>query len=191
MLVLLTGCSSLSKTDCLGFNWEQIGFEHGRSGNGASNLDSYQESCSEYGVNVDQDSYRQGLIKGMTLFCDVEDAFGLGKEGYNYTITCPANFTDEYEIGYEFYIANSRIHKIQMTMNNNAATVNKLQAGIAQANVRLNSGDLSVFEENQVRQNIDSMTGQITGYEQSTEELEMALTQSRQELQSLQAHHNR
>lgn len=189
--IVLSGCSTISKSECLATDWQQIGLEDGKKGLGAFTNSSYQESCAKHNVEIDLIAYRQGHEQGVALFCQPENGFDLGKQAYQYTVMCPPDFIGEYEIGYKFFLAYKNIDQVEQALNTNASTISKLEAGLNTAYLRLNNDDLSISEENQLRQNIDSMSGQIEGYELSTERLIPLLGQRQQELENLKAFYNR
>ena len=60
LLLLLTACTTISKTDCLERDWQQQGFDDGSEGVAAAQVESYAESCSRHDVQLDRDVYLEG-----------------------------------------------------------------------------------------------------------------------------------
>jgi hypothetical protein len=188
---VIAGCSGLSKVDCLAADWEQIGFDDGENGIAASSADSLQATCAEPSAAVDIDAYQLGQKKGATLFCRTENGFDAGSQGKEYSVVCPPEFKVEYDIGYQFYIANKNISLITEAINKNNSDIGKLQSGISRANIQLSNSDLSPSEENQIRQSISSMESQIDNAERTMARLEPLLGQSRKGLAELKAYYGR
>lgn len=187
IFAFLSGCTTMSETECLSTNWEQVGLEDGKKGVGSFSASSYQESCGKYDVPVDMAAYNQGHVNGVALFCQADNGFELGEQGYKYTVYCPQAFEEQYAIGYQFYLAYNNISQMENALYTNETNINKLESGINNAYFRLSSETLSVFEENELRQRIDSMSGQIKDYQLSTERLEPMLRQSQQQLERLRS----
>lgn len=191
IITLLSGCSSMSKTECLATDWAQIGLEDGKKGISSSNISSYQESCAKHNIDIDISAYNSGHEKGVALFCQTDNGFELGKQGYEYSVECPTDFYSEYRIGYQFYVAYQNITRVEMAILANTTDISKLESGVNRATLQLNNDDLTPSEENQLRQNINSMTGQIQGLELNNERLVPALHQVQQELESLKSRYGR
>ncbi|MBX2847562.1 MAG: DUF2799 domain-containing protein [Acidiferrobacterales bacterium] len=188
---LITGCSTMEKTECIASDWQQVGLDDGTRGVAANKAGSYLENCSGSEVAVDMNAYNQGHEKGVALFCQTENGFDLGKKGYEFSVQCPTEFNSEYKIGYQYYIVNSNIAKVENALLTSENNLIKLESNITNAEIQLSSDDLSISEQTALRQNIDSMTSQIDGYEQARVRLEPALHQLRQQLQTLNAQYGR
>lgn len=188
---LLSGCSTIDKTECLASDWEQIGLDDGKRGIAATSTSSYIERCSGQELTVDMNAYNQGHQKGVALFCQTDNGFDLGEDGFQYTVKCPTAFEQEYKIGYQFYVANSNLHKVEQALLTNENNITKLNSSISNANLELTSDDLSTSEQIAIRQNIEAMTSQIEGHEQAIERIEPALHQMRQQLEAMKAAHSR
>jgi len=187
---ILGGCSSgISKTDCLQMDWEQVGFVDGERGLDIGQLGAHQDTCSEHEVSADADAYYRGHEQGVREFCQPENGFEMGKQGYRYTGICPEDlendFYAEYDIGLKFQTIYYEINQIERTLNNNSATITKLHSGINLANLRLDTEDLTFQQQTQLRQSIESMTDQVLDYELDSQRLEPALTQKLRELEAL------
>lgn len=189
---LLAGCSTISKSECLAVDWQKIGLEDATNGIGSPSESNRLTGCSDYNVDVDMAAYNEGQAKGVPIFCQADTAFELGKTGKEYTVVCPTEFNNEYKIGYQYYMAYNNISLIEQALTTNANNISKLESRISRATVQLSSDDdLSVSEETSLRQNIDSMTGQITTHELSIERLEVGLNTARSQLQTLKDHYGR
>lgn len=189
VLVLLSGCSGLSESDCMALDWQQIGLEDGQNGRDVSEANRFQEGCEKHGIEVDLDAYETAHNEGLRTFCRADNGFETGKSGYQYTGICPTDlagdFLQEYEIGVRFYYVYRDISQIESTMSGNIDTIGKLERGIVTDTLKLTDEELTIREQTVLQQNIQSMESQITEYERTSVQLQGALLQRQGDLQDL------
>lgn len=105
-LVSLTGCASMSKGECHTADWYQVGFNDGNSATG-SRIDAHYDACSEHGVQVDQNKYRQGYAQGLRNFCVPRNGWLRGSIGRSYSNFCAADleqsFVSAYKAGMDYF----------------------------------------------------------------------------------------
>ncbi len=113
----ISGCSTLSKGECVEADWYEIGFRDGRSGKPRSVLDSHRESCKKHGISPNREHYYTGRAKGINMYCTPENGFLVGKQGGYYKQVCPIHaeqdFLNSYNIGKEIYDINRDIVKTE------------------------------------------------------------------------------
>ena len=190
LLALLSACSTMSKTDCLEMDWQQQGFEDGSEGVEVAQAESYSESCSRHDVQLDMDAYLEGHASGLRLFCKPDNGFEQGREGYRYTVGfCPADlerlFLGEYRVGLEFYSVYRSIDELETRRARSLDLIGQLNDSINSNRDRANGGNISVQEENQLRQSIDSLEGQIRIHEDEILRIEELITQRFEDLDFL------
>lgn len=115
---LLAGCSSLSEEECRSISWYNLGYQDGQQGHTRDALGSYQKSCSEYGVKVDEAEWQRGYAKGLELYCIPELAYRKGVNGEQYQGVCPndATFLKQYQRGRQEYEVNQRMQSLQQEL---------------------------------------------------------------------------
>ena len=86
--ILLTGCASMSPSECATADWYQRGLQDGEQG-AADRSASYYEACSEAGVRVDVNTYRRGRAQGLQAYCRLGNAVTEGLAGKTYGDVCP------------------------------------------------------------------------------------------------------
>ncbi len=121
--VLLGGCSTLSKDQCLTGDWYDLGYQEGLTGRHYNKLSRHQKSCSKHGVQIDSGQYRTGYERGLEAFCDTFDHYQSGREGNPYKSQCRyeghkrnhrdgiayyCNHTDPYALG----VKGGAYHKV-------------------------------------------------------------------------------
>lgn len=100
-LILLPGCASMSKEECLTANWLDQGFRDGRSGQPLTRIADHQKACAKVGVVPNQASYVEGRDKGIALYCTPENALTVGRQGQPYRNACPATLEHEFLVSYK------------------------------------------------------------------------------------------
>ena len=196
LLLLLTACTTISKTDCLERDWQQQGFDDGSEGVAAAQVESYAESCSRHDVQFDRDVYLEGHAGGIRLFCEPDSAFEKGERGYRYAMgLCPADlesfFLGEYLIGLDFYGVYRTIDELERNLAQNYNMISQLNGSIDSAISRASGGDITRQEEDQLRQSVDSMQSQIRIHEDEILRIEELLTQRMEDLEVLKETYNR
>jgi len=115
MVLMLTGCASLSKEECLNANWYSIGFSDGVNGYKANRQNRHRKTCAEYNVSLDLDDYLSGRERGLMKYCVPYNAYKTGLRGYAYNDVCPStlapSFYDAYRDGRELHLKNVRLDK--------------------------------------------------------------------------------
>ncbi|CAN5129280.1 hypothetical protein BH09PSE6_BH09PSE6_04270 [soil metagenome] len=86
----ITGCASLSKSECLKGDWAAIGKSDGYGGRSPTRIDDHVEACAEYGVRPDLAAYRQGYRQGLVFYCTGAKGFEDGRFSHlTYYGQCP------------------------------------------------------------------------------------------------------
>ncbi len=117
LMVLLGGCSSMNKSECLTVDWQTVGFEDGVAGYSADHIGQHRKACAKYGVSADLAGYQKGREAGLREFCEPANGFRLGSRGAGYAGVCPAEletaFSAAYESGRQLYSLESRLSTAQ------------------------------------------------------------------------------
>jgi len=127
LLLLIQGCASLSKEECMVADWRLIGYQDGVAGKSSSVLGTYRKDCAEYAVVPDLDAYQAGRAEGLLEYCKADNGYRLGKSGRGYPDVCPSHLEADlraaYNQGREIYLAraavkqtHARIHECQETL---------------------------------------------------------------------------
>lgn len=106
--LILTGCASLGKKECLAGNWTGIGNTDGTKGELAdARLAAHTKACGKHGVQPDTDSYMAGHAEGLKKFCTTESGYNNGTDfvikDYSrdtYNNVCPADLKLGFLTGY-------------------------------------------------------------------------------------------
>lgn len=112
--VMLSGCASMNKDECLTANWHDIGHEDGLRGASRNRIADHRHACAEFGVTPDSNAYYQGYEQGIRLFCQPNNGLTVGMRGSRYNAqSCPPDmepaFLVQYNYGHKLYQVGSDI----------------------------------------------------------------------------------
>ncbi len=106
-LLLAAACATLDEGDCRYADWFELGRRDGSQGHAWRQLVRHNESCREYGVQVDETRYRTGRDAGLRQYCTPDNGWRTGLRGAKYRQVCPAElegaFLDGYGLGHEIH----------------------------------------------------------------------------------------
>jgi len=98
--LMLIGCASVSKEDCLLTDWYEIGRQDGRQGRARTAFQGRAKACLEHGINADRQAYYSGHDQGLTYYCSEQNGFELGQKGLAYNAVCPLRLEPNFRAGY-------------------------------------------------------------------------------------------
>ena len=100
-----SGCSTISKADCLLMDWFELGRTDGMNGKPRSTFQERAKPCIKHRVIPDRAAYYRGHDEGLTIYCTEQHGFDLGKEGLPYIPICPdeSSFRTGYDKGIKLY----------------------------------------------------------------------------------------
>ncbi len=146
LLLLLAGCASLSKNECLNGDWRTIGYEDGAQGQPRERIGAHQQACAEYGIAPEFSAYQQGYDQGLVLFCTPRKGFLKGKSGYAYTGICPADlevgFLQGYDGGREIFLQTGESSRLHRELQTIADRIDAIEQQIEDAEQLLDTGEV-------------------------------------------------
>ena len=112
-LLLLAGCATLSKEECLMVDWRTVGYEDGVAGRTGDRIGQHRKACADHGVRPDLDAYQAGRAAGLREYCHPRNGYQVGVSGAGYGGPCPADlapaFMAAYDAGRELYVRRYRV----------------------------------------------------------------------------------
>jgi len=94
-LASLGGCASLSKSECLNANWQDIGIRDGANGQPEEYLIQHSTACAKVNVTPDRDRWLAGREQGLERFCTPERAYQIGEYGGGFEPGICRNYDQE------------------------------------------------------------------------------------------------
>jgi hypothetical protein len=87
--LLISGCASMGKDECLHADWQIIGYEDGARGYAGTRIGVHRKACAKHGVAPDMAAYEAGRLKGLQEWCTPRNGYRLGLKGNRYNGVCP------------------------------------------------------------------------------------------------------
>jgi hypothetical protein len=84
VLATLGGCASLSKSECMNADWEDIGVRDGAAGRPEEYLIQHSKACAKVAVAPDRGAWLHGREQGLERFCVPHRVYQLGESGYGF-----------------------------------------------------------------------------------------------------------
>jgi Protein of unknown function (DUF2799) len=101
LTLLLAACSSMSEKQCRSVDWSERGERDAYDGQVRERIASYQDACSEFGIQADAAAYNAGYAKGLRLYCTPQRGYAMGKAGSGYRRICPPESEPAFLTGYD------------------------------------------------------------------------------------------
>jgi len=131
LLLLIHGCASLNREECMVADWRLIGYQDGLAGKSPSAVGVYRKDCAEYAVVPDLDAYQAGRAEGLQEYCKADSGYRLGKSGHAFPTVCPAHleaqFRDAYNEGREIYLARAAVKETHKQIHEYLETLQQLE----------------------------------------------------------------
>lgn len=82
--VTLSGCASMTASQCQVADWARVGFSDGARGQSENKLAAYTEDCAKTNVQPDAQAYRKGWDSGIQQYCTAANGWNEGVQGNDY-----------------------------------------------------------------------------------------------------------
>ncbi len=176
LIILHSGCASMSESECVTADWEMIGMEDGVKGNLPSNIGLYRSACADHGITPNLAAYRNGHSKGLVHFCTKPRGFTLGQRGTAYNGVCPTDlaesFIDGYQAGRKLFNARSEVNHEASQIAIKKKQLKTLKDDIYKGGELLISENTSAIQRIQILDKIINNQKQIGGLEDEILDIE-------------------
>jgi uncharacterized protein DUF2799 len=117
LVASMSGCASLSKSECLAANWEDVGIRDGANGRPEEYLIQHSKACAKVEVVPDRGAWLQGREQGLDRFCVPYRMYQLGEYGSGFDAAICRNYDQDrlvnaYEQGLEVNRLGSQLASI-------------------------------------------------------------------------------
>jgi hypothetical protein len=182
--LMLAGCASMSKNECLYADWRAIGFEDGANGAPATAVASRRQACAKAGVTPDMHAYLAGRDQGLVEYCTPANGFSAGESGYAYSGVCgrhdEASFLENYRSGARLYTLRDRVHGANHALLSATNDLNSIQHEIAETSISLIRSDISAVDR-------AAMVVELTQLAKESERVERAIPSLRMDVAAAEA----
>ena len=131
--LLLSGCATLTKEQCIVGNWQTIGYNDGVAGHYAERLAEHTKACAKVGVTPDYQAWERGRQQGLPQYCTVNNAYSIGQRGRQINNVCPTMMMSKLQQvnneGLEHYKVTSTIKEDEKQLEKYTEEYNKLRNG--------------------------------------------------------------
>ena len=131
-VLVLSGCATLSESQCVASDWETVGYRDGLAGTPTSHLLKHQNACVKHGIVPDRNAYLAGWEEGVEQYCQADNGFTLGQAGANYKNICPDHlkhlFYAAYQDGRQLYLAQVEINRLTRKVGQNENRLKQIKA---------------------------------------------------------------
>jgi hypothetical protein len=153
-----SGCSTLSKNECLVADWESVGYADGVAGYSGDRIAQHRKACAKHGVAPDHALYQTGRQNGLREFCQPANGFRLGTNGYNYAGVCAGElepaFLSSYQSGHQLYVLQSKVSQATNQIESRRAELNRIEASIVKKSALIISDEAT--EEQRAQALVDT-----------------------------------
>lgn len=179
LVLVISGCATLSKSECYSANWYMIGMEDGVSGKSTSSIGKHRKACAKYNVMPDLDEYLSGHKEGVHQYCTKTNGFESGQRGNKYHNVCPAEVQDEfmegYQLGRKLFNMRQEIERTSRRVKTERNKLRDLKDEINEKKSWLISKDSTEKERAVWIEEIDQMALEIYKIEELIRELERSI----------------
>lgn len=186
----LSSCTTLNKDECLIADWYQIGYEDGARGYSDTRITSHRKACAKHGIAPDFRAYQDGHEEGVIRFCNPQNGFSQGKDGYNYSGICPASledgFLDGYNAGYQIYAAASALITVQNEQRSNENNIDRLQQELIDAEALMFAAETPEDERRNIFNSIALKQEELGALEERNKQVIVEITEAESRLRILE-----
>lgn len=138
--LILSGCQTLSKEECVAADWRVIGEQDGAAGHPPQQrFGDHAKSCEKAGVVPNQSLWNEGYQVGLKRFCTPLSGLAHGQKGGTYANTCPAEqasgFLSGYSVGKRQYDKKGEISSLQSRIRSAQSTISNNQSLMSQGKI--------------------------------------------------------
>lgn len=131
LALLLSGCATLTETQCRSGDWQGIGLRDGANGRSSDFFLEHAKACADYGITPDRVAWTAGRAQGLTLYCTPRNAWEQGSEGKLLRPVCEnaAALQSAHRRGLRYHHAVQEIRSLQRRIGEIDAEIASLPDG--------------------------------------------------------------
>ena len=185
----LSGCATLSESQCIASDWQTVGYRDGLSGTQSSQLLKHQNACVKHGIVPDRQAYLAGWDQGVAQYCQPQNGFSAGESGAQFANVCPAHMKDSfyaaYKEGQQLYLARSEISSLQRSISQKEYRLKQVKAQLAEAEVHLVDGATTALERRHLLEETKSLSQEQGKLETEIQNLKVEVAVKAERLENL------
>lgn len=126
----LSGCASMSESECKVADWLRIGQRDGAQGRPESRLADHAEACGKVGIQPDAVQYRRGWDQGVASYCTPDVGWREGLAGRSYHGVCRGRGEAEF---LRYHRAGSEVYRVEQAISSNHGEIDRLEEQLRKA----------------------------------------------------------
>lgn len=193
--LVLVGCSSMGRSECVNADWYLVGFGDGSLGWPVSRLDEHRRACSRVDVVPDIEQYRLGHGEGVREYCTVPRAYSEGSRGATYQGVCPADmdqsFRRAYNDGLALYTVTNALAAMDNTLNTYYSRMDDIEKDIAELERAIVSDSSSADSRRENLDAIRNLRDELAGVQEAMAAADFERALLSEELQAVTREHRR
>lgn len=187
--LLVSGCASMSESQCVAGDWETVGYRDGLAGKQSTQLLSHQNACVKHGVVPDRDAYLAGWEDGVRQFCIPSNGFNAGEAGRSFTNVCPDDQSDAFyaafQEGRRLYLAKAEIEGLNRTIAQKEYRIKQLAAEISSVEAALISDETDASQRARLLDRTKALAAEQGELEAEIQQLTVDVALKSERLKSL------
>ena len=188
-LLLISGCASLSESQCIASDWESIGYRDGLAGTQSSQLLKHQNACVKHGIVPERESYLAGWEEGVRQYCLPENGFAAGEGGRQYANVCPedmqTSFYSAYQEGRQLYLAQSEIDGLTRQISQKESRLKQIEKEMSSTEALLVEAETTAIERRELLDETKALAAEQGQLEEQIQELHVDVALKTERLHNL------
>lgn len=145
VLLVISGCATLSHEECLRGDWYQVGVQDGQQGHAFSRIDDHRRACRETPAIIDESAYRAGRDIGLLSYCTPVSGYRVGQRGNAAPNACPVEtaqgFLHGHLLGEQVYDAEQEVAAAERRLRNLERQLTETEEEIEAAQQRVDAAN--------------------------------------------------
>ena len=141
VMLVMSGCASMSSEECLVSDWSAVGYEDGARGYTTDRFSKHRKACAKHGIAADFGAWQQGRERGLVEYCQPGRGFDVGVSGGRYNGVCSVDlepaFLDAYNVGYHLYTLRSNVNRASSAISSKERELEAVEDKIRQKEAAL------------------------------------------------------
>ncbi|MBN7820032.1 DUF2799 domain-containing protein [Bowmanella yangjiangensis] len=146
--LLLAGCASISKEECLVADWYAMGVTDGSQGRALAAFRDYQADCAKHQLSSDFEQYQAGHQQGVVNYCVYSNGVALGRQGNNFNTLCESERFEDFQEG---YFQGQQLHQMENKLAKLRRDMASIESRIEQNQQQLKDNQASIIDENSTK----------------------------------------
>lgn len=143
--LLLAGCETVSKEQCVAGDWVALGKADGANGYQTSRFDDIVKDCGRHGITPDAAQYMSGWNQGVQIYCTPMNGYNTGRQGKSASPVCPPQMAGSFEyahsLGKRIWQARSKVEEQERRVRDIDNRMSRLRLDVSSLSCSGKNGD--------------------------------------------------